>query len=97
MPDSSIEKPRGRPPSVVVTARHCQPLRATEERRPWGTVHVRMDGCARTFCGLSTLEWASFWGEVLEPADPNSCKDCVRILHGFPSPSSARNGGIATP
>jgi hypothetical protein len=56
-----------------------------------------MDGCTRTFCGLSTLEWASFWGEVLEPADPNSCEVCVRILHGIPNPSPTRNGGIAAP
>jgi hypothetical protein len=55
-----------------------------------------MDGCARTLCGLSTVEWASFWGEVLEPADPNSCEACVGIMYGPASPP-VRKGGLTAP
>lgn len=70
-----IATTRRRAPALLVTARTLQP-RHHPQREPWGTIHARLDGTARTLCGISTLDWHVFWNLEFTISRPDACKAC---------------------
>ena len=63
----------------VVVARHRRAF-LPDGPMPWGTVHVKRIGEARTACGKPAIGWHAFWQlHLLHDADP-PCHDCGNVL-----------------
>lgn len=61
-----------------VTAPHLAPHR--QDREPWGTHHVKLEGSLVTACGQSAIAWPVFWGRPFDAAAKGACPRCAHVL-----------------
>lgn len=63
----------------VTTAPYLAPLPAAT-RSPWGTIHVKQEGCLATACGESAVNWYVFWNMPFSVDDADACPRCARAV-----------------